>query len=360
MMTYMKKIIYLIALSVLLFAGCSKHSVAPEAPEQFDRYIFFSQQVQTKASLIESGDAMGQFGVVGFKYDKDQYENFSGFISANPTQEPNVFFDDAGARVDVETCWVDGTNASYAPLQGWSNSKKYSFFAYYPIENDHVTLVNTADGTAYSGGVPAIKYSINTDNPKESMVDVMIATPQENKYWHSDSDNNLSSGEILFEFAHCLSSLGVKIRNSSAGNIMFQGIYLDIEDIQYQQIVLPLDGSTLPPVADPFDISLYGLSVSDASSLAPGSFKELSDKVILIPQSNTEVSIRIIVSYKRQFGNGEPSSLLTSEPYTLTSNLTTGKKHMISLNFKDSTVEVGGEVSTEGWIDIPDVEDTFN
>jgi hypothetical protein len=33
---------------------------------------------------------------------------------------------------------------------------------------------------------------------------------------------------------------------------------------------------------------------------------------------------------------------------------------MISLNFKDDTVEVESEVSAEGWIDMPDVEDTFN
>ena len=354
-MTYMKKIIYIVAMSVLLFAGCSKHSAVPEAPEQFDRYIFFSQQVQTKASLIEEASQMDKFGVVGFKYDDTDWTTF---ITANPTQTPNVFYGETYNQ-HVEECTVDGTNANYSPLQGWSNSKKYCFFAYYPVANDYVTLVNTG-GTAYKGGVPAIKYSIDTENPKASMMDVMIAVPQKDKYWHSDSANNLANGEVVLDFAHCLSSLGVKVQNSSAGTIMIKGIYLDIADIQYREVVLPLDGSTLPVVADPFEINFYSLAVSDVSSLSPDSSKELSDKVILIPQSNTPVSIEIMVVYERKYGNAESSGQITTDPFNLSSTLTAGKKHMISLNFKDATVEVGGEVSTEGWIDIPDVEDTFN
>ena len=362
-MTYMKKIIYLITLSVLLFAGCSKHHVSPKVPEQFDRYIFFSQQVQTKAELIESGDAMGQFGVVGFKYDKDQYEDFAGFISANPTQEPNVFFDDAGARVDVETCWVDGTNASYAPLQGWSNSKKYSFFAYYPIENDHVTLVNTADGTAYSGGVPAIKYTMSGTDFKESMVDVMVAAPHTNL---DGSSSDVTSNDVTFSFNHCLSSLGVNIQNASAGSIEITGVSLALSNIKYSTVIIPLDGTAEIPSGSLSDQSCDLLLADAEKSIASGTTDhELSDKLILIPQNDENLSVGVTISYKRIYGSGDDKTEIIGQFATPTASplkttLLKGKKHLIHLKFTDSTVEVTGQVSNEDWVPIPDVESSFN
>ena len=354
-MTYMKKIIYLITLSVLLFAGCSKHSVAPEAPEQFDRYIFFSQQVQTKASLIESGDAMGQFGEVGFKYDKDQYEDFAGFISANPTQEPNVFFDDAGARVDVETCRVDGTNASYAPLQGWSNSKKYSFFAYYPIENDHVTLVNTADGTAYSGGVPAIKYSMSGTDFKESMVDVMVATPHMNL---DGSSSDVTNADVEFSFNHCLAALGLNIENASTATIHLTAVTLSLSNIQNSTAIIALDGSS-EAYEGSVSNKVCGITLPYGGlDLETEDSAELSDKLILIPQSE-DLSVGLTINYKRTYSNGtimDEQTFTTSAP--LTTALTKGNKHTIYLKFTDSNTYA--MVKSGNWETGPNVNHEFN
>ena len=350
-MTYMKKIIYIVAMSVLLFAGCSKQSAPPKAPEQYNKYIFFSQNIATKASLIGSKEDLKdkQFAVVGFKYD-NAYDWDT--VGANAT--PDVFADNPQAV----TCDANGYG-SYSPLQGWSNTKEYTFFAFYPMPNDYVSLVNL-DGTAYTAGVPAIKYSLDITDAaafKASMFDVMTAPHHEDKYWRSASDNNIANGEVTMAFSHCLSSLGVNVKNSSEGAIQIQGIYLNIADVQYQQIVLPLDGSPATASGNAFDIDQ--VPVGEAISLATGSTTELTDKVILIPQ-NSEISIELIVVYKRQFGNSAPSGLITFGPFSLTTVLTAGNKHMISLNFKDDIVEVESKVSTEGWVDIPDVEDTFN
>lgn len=354
-MTYMKKIIYLITLSVLLFAGCSKQSAAPEAPEQFDRYIFFSQQVQTKAELIESGDAMGQFGVVGFKYDKDQYENFSGFISVNPTQKPNVFFDDAGDLVNVETCSVNGTNASYAPLQGWSNTKKYAFFAYYPL--DKVSLVNLDGSSPYTGGVPAIQYTMSWANLQGDMVDVMIASPHTNL---DGSSSDVTNNDVTFSFNHCLSSLGVNIQNASAGTIEITGVSLTLSDIQHSTVIISLDG-TDERYSGSLSEKSCTLSLADADkTIASGTTAhELSDKLILIPQTE-DLSVGVKINYKRIYSNGTE----ISGDFTTTSSLETelhkGKKHLIHLKFTDSTVDVAGQISTEGWVVIPEVNNSFN
>ena len=347
----MKRLTFISVLAMLLVSACSKPEPAP-TPEQVEKYIFFSQNVDTKASLIGStADMSGKtFGVVGFRYD-----NASSWTASKAAATPNVF---AGNPPLAVTCDANGYG-TYSPLQGWSNSKEYTFFAFYPMPNDYVSLVNL-DGTAYTAGVPAIKYSLDITGAaafKASMFDVMTAPHHEDKYWRSATDNNITNDEVTMAFEHRLSSLGVNVKNSSEGAIQIQGIYLDIADVQYQQIVLPLDGSPATASGNAFDIDQVPLG--EAISLATGSTTELTDKVILIPQSS-EISIELIVVYKRQFGNSAPSGLITFGPFSLTTVLTAGNKHMISLNFKDDTVEVESEVSAEGWIDMPDVEDTFN
>lgn len=345
----MKKIIYLITLSVLLFAGCSKHPVSPKVPEQFDRYIFFSQQVQTKAELIESGDAMGQFGVVGFKYDNStSWEN----IKASAT--PNVFFDDAGNDVNVETCIVDGSNASYSPLQGWSNSKKYSFFAYYPMNN--VTLVNL-DGSSYTRGVPAIKYEMSGTDLKGSMVDLMVATPHTNL---DGSSSDVTSNDVTFSFNHCLSSLGVNIQNASAGSIEITGVSLALSNIKYSTVIVPLDGTAETPSGSLPDQSC-DLSLADAEkSIASGTTDhELSDKLILIPQNDENLSVGVTISYKRIYGSGtvmDGQTFTTSTP--LTTKLTKGKKYTIHLKFTDSNTYA--MVESGNWETGPNVNHEFN
>lgn len=344
----MKRIICFAASVVLLMTGCHKPTPAP-MPEQYDRYIFFSQKVETKAGLIESAGGVDEFGVVGFMYD-DALE----WNGVSATAEPNVFYDENGVVVDVETvaCDTDGYG-TYSPLQGWSNTKKYAFFAYYP--HDALSLVNL-DGEVYTAGVPAIKYTLDSDDIYASMTDVMTAEAKTNL---KTSDNS-----VQLEFSHRLSSLGVKVKNSSSGDIVLNSVSLNISGIKYQSIVIPLDGSkvTKTAFASASATEMALAEVAETSLAANGGESELADKLIFIPQDE-DLTATVTIGYTRNAVGEDPYSY---EGYTETRTLpaqTTileeGKKHLILLNFTDSTVEVKGVADT-GWVDVPEVEDTFN
>lgn len=343
----MKRIICFAASVVLLMTGCHKPTPAP-VPEQYDRYIFFSQKVETKASLIESEADVDKFGVVGFMYDDGlEWQNVSD------TAKPNVFYDENDVVVAVETvaCDTDGYG-TYSPLQGWSNTKKYAFFAYYPIGHDALSLVNL-DGEDYTAGVPAIKYTLDSDNIYASMTDVMTAGA------HTDSET--SEDDVHLEFSHRLSSLGVKVKNSSSGDIVLNSVSLNVSGIKYQSIVIPLDGSqvTKTAFASAHAAEMALANVAETSLEANGGESELADKLIFIPQDE-ELTATVTIGYTRTGTDG------SYEEYTATktlpdqkTKLDEGMKHLILLNFTDSTVEIKGLADT-GWVDLPEVEDTFN
>ena len=354
----MKRLIYITILSILLLSSCSKPSPAPApAPEQYSRYIFFSQGVLTKASLIEDvDDIAGQdFGVIGFKYDSD----WATYSATNPT--PNVFYDDNGLT-DVETVTVsaDGTSATYSPLQGWANTKKYAFFAFYPAGNPAVTLANPTDGSAYTGGVPAIRYTMDPTDLKASMVDVMTAPAHIDQYWKSATDNTVSGGEIDFEFTHCLSALGLNLKNSSDCGITVNSVTFHLTGLQYQNITIALDGSAKTSGGSSIDIDCDlaveegGITVPSVTSDADG--VEVADKLIFIPQDSA-LGFTVTVGYTRTLDTYETiETSFTTGP--LSTALAEGKKHIVNLNFTDSTVDVG--MTSGAWVDIPTVEDTFN
>lgn len=395
-MNSMKRIIYWAALILPLLAGCTKPSSYPDAPapEQYDRYIFFSHGVETKASLIESAaDLDGKaFGVVGFKYDfydKDGNEVFwKDHKNTNPT--PNVFYDEVvnseGTSTyditPVETVWVtagaQGTNVPpgtpyYEPLQGWSNVKQYTFFAFYPMPNDNVTLVNSSDGSKYTGGVPAIKYTMDvpSEYPAEgpadgsafvaSMVDLMTADPMTNLYWKSASDynipngNNSSNGEVNFRFTHRLSCLGLKVKNLTAGGITINSVTFNISGIKNQSVIFPLDGSSPYYGNEQIGYIACGLGIKeDESDITTTDGLELSNKLIFIPQES-DVTFTVTVGYTRSL-----DGYINNQTYStdeLSTELTKGQKYLVNLNFKDSTVDAS--VTDEAWVVIPKVEDTF-
>ena len=380
----MKRIIYITILALMLLAACTKPSPAPApAPEQYDRYIFFSHGIETKASLIENAaDLNGQnFGVVGFKYDATMdWATYSTTPVDDKLPSPNVFYGDDGKPTDVETVLVSaqGTNVPpgtpyYEPLQGWSNVKQYTFFAFYPMPNDNVTLVNSSDGSKYSGGVPAIKYTMDvpSEYPAEgpadgsafvaSMVDLMTADPMTNLYWKSASDynipngNNSSNGEVNFRFTHRLSCLGLKVKNLTAGGITINSVTFNISGIKNQSVIFPLDGSSPYYGNEQIGYIACGLGIKeDESDITTTAGLELSNKLIFIPQES-DVTFTVTVGYTRSL-----DGYINNQTYStgeLSTVLTKGQKYLVNLNFKDSTVDAS--VTDKAWVVIPKVEDTF-
>lgn len=351
----MKRLIYISILSVLLLSGCSKPSPAPApAPEQYDRYIFFSHGVETKASLIENAaDLDGKaFGVVGFKYDFDKT-----WETEKATATPNVFAD-TPETVDVS---ADGTNAEYAPLQGWSNNKKYAFFAFYPKDNDNVTLVNLDGDTPYSGGVPVIRYTMDPTDLKGSMVDVMTAPAHTDKFWKSSADNNIANGEVNFAFTHRLSALGLKISNLSGGAITLNTIKFTLSGIKYHEATFSLtDGTTLSTTAATPATPEVSLAFAEGeNSLADSKTTEFSDKLLFIPQPDDDLSITVYINYTRQESGSYTGYTGEFTTQTLTTKLAEAQKYLISIKFTDSTVEVKENMDAGAWTDIPPVNSSF-
>lgn len=339
------KHIYLTTFALLLMIGCSKPSPAP-APEQIDGYIFFSQNVETKASLI-SGTADlkdKNIGVVGFKYPNTT--NWATYVATTPAPTPNVFYDDNGSLVYTESVTCDQSgNGTYAPLQGWSNSKKYAFFAYYPAT---LPLYNT-DGTTYTGGVPCIKYSLDFDNLKNStMADIMTATPHVDQYQGSN---------VALTFNHCLSALGVKVKNSSEGQITIKTITWTLTDLKYKDILIPLNGATETKTEGTFSSSLSNIvSFAQSTAFAVSAEDVYPERLILIPQTE-ELNFELSIKYKREATGQEAT---TDSPIQLKTTLVKGKQHLVHLNFTDSKVEVKEVLSEEGWANSYDVPSTFN
>ena len=352
----MKRIIYIIILLLPLVNGCTKTDSSPTL-EKFDRYIFFSQGVETKASLIENkANLDGQtFGVVGFKYPGTT--DWATVISQTPAPTPNVFYDGSSlVNTETLTCSADGS-ASYAPLQGWLSSTKYTFFAYYPYTNQNVSLVNL-DGTPYTGGVPAIKYTMNAIALSSSMVDVMTAPAQADKYWNSASDNNVNNSDVRFQFTHRLSSLGLNVKNSTAGNITITNVIMVIDGIKYTSAVIPLNDAA-EQYTGPQSSLLQGFALAltaEERSVVPTG-KEVADKLIFIPQTDN-ISITLTINYQRQYGESNP----TDDSFTTTTPLTTSLlkriKNIIYVNFMDSNTYV--MIRSNDWDDGPNVNHEFN
>ena len=354
----MRKLIYFALLVIPLFAACKK-SISTGSQENFEHYIFFGHQVESKTSLINGEDDVQFFGVVGFKYDNttswDQYKTKTECT-------PNVFFDENNSPVDVETLnCTKGSPPSYTPLQGWSNTRKYTFFAfYYPIGNKNVDIVS-ADGSKYKGGVPAIKYSLNTEDLQGSMVDVMVSEPCTDLYY-SAQDNNIQGSEVKLQFNHILSALGVNFTKETENTIKINGVSMTISGIQYQTYIYTLDGAKAAPGGSTMDEKSFALSIPEggvevlkASLESTGT--EIADKLIFIPQSGN-ATISLTINYTRSAAG---VSFSDKKSFTgITTAFEAGKKHLIQLKFTDSTVEVKSDVTSGVWTDVEDVNNTFN
>ena len=370
----MKRIILFIASVTLLMTACNKTEPAP-TPEQYDKYIFFSHSVETKASLIkDKADLEGEsFGVVGFKYPNTT--DWDAYKQTTPSPSPNVFYgsEDNIVPVPVEDVTCDDKGlGSYSPLQGWSNTQTYTFFAYYPFKHSSVSLVNAASGsTSYTGGIPAVKYSVSVDNPdtpednefKDSMVDLMTAQVLNDKFWKSakQGENNITDAQgktdLTFNFQHRLSALGLSVKNLTSGTFIVNEVSITINGLKNSDIIIPLEGNTVYKTVQNLSEQTVKLDLPEngQSFATSDAYRDVVDKLILIPQSDP-VSISITINYTRTSDGYKPLSD-TATITGLTTALTEGNKHMVQVYVNDYTINAS--ITCQGWVQIP-VEDSFN
>ena len=249
--------------------------------------------------------------------------------------------------------------ASYSPLQGWSNTKKYAFFAFYPMPNENVTLVYlNPDGTTspYTRGVPAIKYT-NPNLDVTKMEDVMTANYYTDLFWHSSNDggNNIPSGEVNFTFDHKLSCFEVRVKESSAAAINIIDFRIALSGILYEGIVIPLNGDDSELIKAQKATHEIALPLTDNEKALGQEYKNLCD-LLLIPQGDN-ISISLNVNYTRKYGNNDPVSFNFQTIEPLTTALVRGTKHLVQLDFGDKNVYV--MQNNSGWTE-KTVEHKFN
>ena len=262
---------------------------------------------------------------------------------------------------------MDGTQTcTYAPLQGWSNTKKYAFFAFYPMEEDldegsrRVNIIDGGKPTTYTSTAPtpAIKYTMDAtsaDNLKASMVDVLTAAHKD-QYWKSSTENsfiNKQSDDFVLEFSHRLSSLEVSMKNSSSGTIKINSLVLTISGIKNVSTIIPLDGNAQIPTAleDPMTAT-FTINFEEDEKTIVADPTRIKDKLIFIPQDE-DISIAMSIEYTDSYSESSLEKVITD----LKTPLTEGCKHMLQLNFVDYNVYV---MVVNEWENAPDVNHDFS
>lgn len=188
----MKRLLFISAIATIALAACSKDkfnltSNETNVPADTGKgYIHFDTGISTRGALVTDQYLQADFAVYGYYYA-------STWAASYMMAKPNVF--DQWPEI---VSYADGIYTYTDPVQ-WKGYN-YSFYAYYPAENDNITahIVQSTEGEPY------ITYTIpSTANP-EDYVDLMTAS-------FIDTNANASK-TVQFEFHHRLSAIDAGAR----------------------------------------------------------------------------------------------------------------------------------------------------
>ena len=300
----------------LLASGCDNGTISPEGDDDNvivvpdgGPYIYLDAEVgnKTKGTLIEGKELQKDFGAYGFTYD---FTN--RWTTYRATATPNVFKNNDGNFVAVQEVTYDEGIYSYEPVQEWSGGK-YTFFAYYPYDNDSVTASDMdVEGTPYV--IYAPEYFLTST---ANHTDVMTAMFQ---------DTSLSSSQYVdFDFQHRLSAIEVVALNfyeynheDAGGNVTTEKIEIEItdlnitfENLKYKEAKLYLD-SSIPSENTSLnddDEPSYDIVSSGSKSIAYSSTSEFQridpdQTLLVIPQTEEDLIVTTTVSFKKKRPDG--------------------------------------------------------
>lgn len=215
----MKKLLFLTASALALFASCSSESdaLSPNAPDAqpsngtspiaFGTYL--SNGANTRAGVpgsINTTDALkasAGFGVFAYYTQDKDYD------AAGESQTPNWMY-------NQKVKWdKDKGDWTYSPLKYWPNdngtadnkdatgitTSKVSFFAYAPFTGDETTgklnAGETSGITAFSdnnaAGHPTVTYKLSPDGQQ---VDLLWGTAAEGKSYETVTGTNVTVGKV--------------------------------------------------------------------------------------------------------------------------------------------------------------------
>ena len=381
----MKKIYkYILVLLAGMHVSCEKQPINPSEeieliPEA--GYINFSTGVVTKAPIIEDMKDKS-FGVFGYEY------GFStDWGTARALAEPNLCYNLRVDCADNGLCSYDASSFTKygTKLMPWELSKKYSFFAYYPMtdaENDPISLSKATDKN-----MPKVTYSLPISNSEEvdpdNLLDLMTAY---------STDMTAGRGMVGFKFQHRLYCIEVLSQNfntehqivnsdnsvtSYDADEYISNLTVTIDNLKYQSITVPMQkGDALTDTtatlnrngAVRFRLLTEDQEIKVASLDENAGAVSLSgpsgDKLLmLIPQDAKETAMTGHISLTLKDENEKityydlPNNDDTVEtethkkviPFKTNFNLMEGKKYTITINFTGETIVVAWGVAGD-WV----------
>lgn len=366
---------YILILCVALLAsGCDNGTISPEGDDDNvivvpdgGPYIYLDAEVgnKTKGTLIEGKELQADFGAYGFTYD---FTN--RWTTYRATAKPNVFRDRDNEEnfVAVQEVTYNEGIYSYEPVQEWSGGK-YTFFAYYPYDNDSVTASDMdVEGTPYVIYAP-VDFLTSTANH----TDVMTAMFQ---------DTSLSSSQYVdFDFQHRLSAIEVVALNfyeynheDAGGNVTTEKIEIEItdlnitfENLKYKETKLYLD-SSIPSENTSLDIDeepTYDIVSSGSKRIEYSSTSEFqridpNKTLLVIPQTEEDLNVTTTVSFKKKRQDGtylSDETYISSKTTEFGQALKAGSRYYIQITFTSAAVSINILTSAE-WEDL--AEDVYH
>lgn len=375
----------LILLAVLTQIGCNKEVNqsgaewgdvnVPLDPSQ--HYIHFDADINTRGALVEGNLLNNTFAVVG-------YQHRGNWEAEEVLATPNVF-----ETTPQIVTYADGI-FSYSPMKVWSGNK-YSFFGYYPADNNNVKLTATQ-------GTPYITYTLPEDNDPTKLIDVMTAD-------YIDT-GVAASASVAMPFRHRLCAIDVGARNYYEYNhdgdattpnkdvrIEITRLVVNLSNIVNTSAKIYLDHNHTPPmefpeqqskatrvyamvdINTPWAVKTFDVIPNTASDrairLITNQSGQNASSMLFIPQTEF-VTGKLDITYKKKYqddngqwvylheGNNENDFDFTPTDLDInfTKQLIEGRRYYIELTFTSDAVSVN-IIAADEWNTIPDVTHEF-
>lgn len=351
----MKKIsTYMLMLFATALVSCEKQSYEPSneidlVPEA--GYIRFSTGVATKAPIIQNLRGKS-FGVLGYNYGYS-----TRWDVARPLATPEVFYNLPVVCAENGVCTYDlNTSQDGNQLQPWDLTKKYSFFAYYPVaSNISISSKTNVNMPTVTYNLPIVGNANNAEVNPDDLQDLMTAYA---------IDKTAGDGTVGFTFQHRLFCIEVLAQNFNTTNTIvntdgisteidadesISNLKFTIDNLAYKGLTVPMMKGDSNPVKVANDLGAvdFRLLSSNESVKIPshdenaGAVSLSGDNIVmLVPQdasgTNPELTGRLTFDLTNSLGTTET---ITRE-FTSDLNFQEGKKYTIVISFTGKTIVI--------------------
>lgn len=320
----------------LAAAGCTQNGEAPDPDADNVPMAFTGQGVVPKGWEVTRTTSAypvgGRFGVLGY------YTGTGSFVTTTSGSLPNLMYNQM-----VENT---ASGCVYSPVQYWTPTHKYTFFAYSPYNSPGVTLSSPA-----TKGNPSLTLTM-TDKVSATS-DLSLAPIVLNV--------TSAANPIAFTFSHVL----CRVRFAAVFESSLDSVRLDritFSGIRNTGAITSLNrtsytGNPWSGVAGNVAFDILGTTPGDTRTAHYTSdpngvvFDDLA--AYLLPQGGSGLQpIVYEIAYTAFPVDGEPVSSVFTYSSTASNFLTYGKSYLYKLIFKDAGVNFTAMV--DEWEDLTD------